>query len=220
MSTLNFQNKLDRLADGELSREEYSELLTTLDHEEDGWKQCALAFLESQALRRDLRQIVAEPVAQSASPAQLPARSFHVWHSLQALALAACLGLAFWLGRGSVRPEDAELAVVQPPVAKIESIPSPQPEPWRQGKLTLVVNGPNGEPREMELPVVDGSYVDPRAFLSRSATIPPDVVRAIEQSGHKIVRHREFMREPVDAEHEVVVPVDRLRVVPVSHPMY
>jgi hypothetical protein len=86
--------------------------------------------------------------------------------------------------------------------------------------MTLVINGADGRPREVDLPVVDGNYVDPNAFLSRSATIPPDVVAAIEQSGHKIERHREFVRQPVDAEHEVVVPIERLRVVPVSNPMY
>jgi hypothetical protein len=210
-----FQTRLDRLADGELSHEEYAELLCSLDQEEEGWKKCALTFLESQALRTDLRQLVNEP-----SPAKIglpPTRErFHAWQWIQGIALAACLALAFWLGRGSMT-SDGDLAVIppQPPDS-----PGVRQEPWKQGRMTLMLRGADGSPREVELPVVDGNYVDPDAFLARSAVIPPDVLAAIEQSGHKIERHREFMRQPVDAQHEVVVPVERLRVVPVSNPMY
>jgi hypothetical protein len=210
------QTKLDRLADGELSREEYAALLATLDHEDEGWKKCALTFLESQALRGELRELVHEPPAPAKISLPPTSERFHAWQWIQGIALAACLGLAFWLGRGSMT-SDVDIAVAPPPRPKSHAIAT---EPWKQGKITLVVHGPDGQPREMELPVVDGNYVDPEAFLARTAVIPPDVLAAIERSGHRIERHREFMRQPVDAEHEVVVPVDRLRVVPVSNPMY
>lgn len=211
--------KLDRLVDGELSREQYAELLCSIEHEEEGWKKCALAFLESQALRTDLALIIQEPsqapaAVSPAKPAFTTSSRPVAWYWAQAAALAACLGLAFWLGRGSLPSSDGDIAVIEPPRPAIESPRS------HQGRLTLVVDGPNGQQREVELPVVDGDYVDPEAFLARSAVIPADVLAAIEQSGHKIERRREFMRQPIDAGHEVVVPVDRLRVVPVSNPMY
>jgi hypothetical protein len=210
------QTKLDRLADGELSREEYTDLLSSLDREDEGWKKCALTFLESQALRSDLRKLVNEPSPPAKVDLPPTKERFHAWQWIQGIALAACLGLAFWLGRGSMTPDNDHLAV-QPQPPKSGAVAQ---EPWKQGSLTLVLKGADGQPRELELPVVDGNYVDPSAFLARSAVIPADVLAAIEQSGHKIERHREFMRQPVDAEHEVLVPVDRLRVVPVSNPMY
>ena len=46
--------QIDRLVDGELSRDERRAVLMALDHERDGWRQLALAFLESQALRESL----------------------------------------------------------------------------------------------------------------------------------------------------------------------
>src|SRR5262245_830538 len=46
---------LDRLVDGELSDTDRRELLVALDQEADGWRRCALAFLESQALSEQLR---------------------------------------------------------------------------------------------------------------------------------------------------------------------
>jgi hypothetical protein len=217
------QTKLDRLADGELSQQDYVELLGALDHEEEGWRKCALTFLENQALRTDLRKLIDEPAPQPVVERLLPTSSdtngsHSVWHWIQGLTIAASLGLAFWLGRGSMTPGDLAVVELQPP--STQAISAPETEPWKQGRLKLVLRGADGEPREMELPVVDGNYVDPDAFLARSTVIPADVLAAIEQSGHKIERHREFMRRPIDAEHEVVVPVDRLRVVPVSNPMY
>lgn len=44
----------DRLVDGELNQEEYRQLLSSLDERPAGWKQCALAFLEAQALGHEL----------------------------------------------------------------------------------------------------------------------------------------------------------------------
>ena len=40
---------LDRLVDGELPDTQRRELLTSLEQQPDGWRQCALAFLEAQS---------------------------------------------------------------------------------------------------------------------------------------------------------------------------
>src|SRR5688572_10243698 len=45
---------LDRLVDDELSEEQRCRLLLALDAAGDGWKRCALAFLEAQSWRRAL----------------------------------------------------------------------------------------------------------------------------------------------------------------------
>jgi hypothetical protein len=47
--------QLDRLVDGELGDAERRQLLTTLDARPDGWRRCALAFLEAQSWQRELR---------------------------------------------------------------------------------------------------------------------------------------------------------------------
>ena len=47
--------KLDRLADGELSQEEYAALLSSLDHHEEGWKRCALIDIQPGWFCRCLR---------------------------------------------------------------------------------------------------------------------------------------------------------------------
>ena len=47
--------KFDRLVDGELTTDEYREMLTTLDEEPGGWRRCAMAFLEAQAWTLEIR---------------------------------------------------------------------------------------------------------------------------------------------------------------------
>lgn len=55
------QRLLDRLVDGELGETERRELLLRLDRAPDGWRQCALTFLEAQSWRTEAKAMVAEP---------------------------------------------------------------------------------------------------------------------------------------------------------------
>ena len=49
---------LDRLVDGELSEAAYRQTLDRLDETPDGWRRCAMSFLEQQAWRRELMQLL------------------------------------------------------------------------------------------------------------------------------------------------------------------
>src|SRR3990172_4689745 len=64
----------DRLVDGELSPGERRELLASLDGRPDGWRRCALAFLEAQAWGNELPQVVAarlsSPKSEAAGPSE------------------------------------------------------------------------------------------------------------------------------------------------------
>jgi hypothetical protein len=63
------EGQVDLLVDGELSEAERRDLLLQLEHEPDGWRRCALAFLEAQCWKSGLGEISREtmPVGQ-ASP--------------------------------------------------------------------------------------------------------------------------------------------------------
>ncbi len=71
--------ELDRLVDGELDEQAYRDVLRKLEMEPDGWRRCALAFLERQAWERELsgwtRQEMSTPpraVELHASPLVVP----------------------------------------------------------------------------------------------------------------------------------------------------
>ncbi len=51
----------DRLVDGALSEAQRRELLAGLDSRPDGWRQCALAFLEAQSWGDELGRMVRDP---------------------------------------------------------------------------------------------------------------------------------------------------------------
>ena len=54
--SLNDDILFDRLVDGELSGGERRALLESLDARPQGWRRCALAFLEAQSWRKELRE--------------------------------------------------------------------------------------------------------------------------------------------------------------------
>ena len=59
-SSIDWQ-ELDRLVDGRLSQDEYRQLLIQIDADPNGWKQCAMAFLEHQALEKELTAFAKDP---------------------------------------------------------------------------------------------------------------------------------------------------------------
>jgi hypothetical protein len=63
---------LDRLVDGELPEAQRRNLLSSLDGRPEGWRQCALAFLEAQSWSAALGQAAGD------SAAKLPDSSSHV----------------------------------------------------------------------------------------------------------------------------------------------
>jgi hypothetical protein len=209
-----FDQQLDRLADGELSPAEYQSLLASLDERDDGWKRCACALLEAQALRQELKQVVAATEYAPVAPATRPSRSRIGSTWFQALSLAACFGLAFWLGRGTQRPVN----VPSPDPHQIVEAPQ-RYEALRPSHVELVVNDASGHSRQMLLPVVDEQSVS-REELLGPPSLPKDVVSVLENAGHRVETRREFLRRRLDGEHEVVVPVDRVRFMPAAQPMY
>ena len=92
----------DRLVDGQMTEGEYRAFLTNLDDEPGGWRRCALAFLEAQALERELESFRDEKVAPPSSDVSQPTSATHTNRKfnmpLLVLAMAASFLLAFGLG--------------------------------------------------------------------------------------------------------------------------
>ena len=69
------QRLIDRLVDGELSEHERRTLLESLDTTPDGWRRCALTFLEAQELQRVLPKLPTEDLAESTGSISLASKS-------------------------------------------------------------------------------------------------------------------------------------------------
>src|SRR6476660_6662394 len=94
---------IDRLVDGELGEHEQRQLLVALEAEPEGWRRCALAFVEAQSWGQEMR-VMSDRTAQAAkdshaAPKRLAPPSTHGIRRLPHwFFMAACVLLAFALG--------------------------------------------------------------------------------------------------------------------------
>ncbi len=96
------EETLDRLVDDELTEVERANLLRQFDSQPDGWRRCALAFLEAQAWRRTFSTMVDESVSTTIPKptTRLASRPMGklARRTATVLAMAASFVAALWLG--------------------------------------------------------------------------------------------------------------------------
>ena len=79
MSELDF--RIDKLVDGELNDGEVRTLLLELEAQPEAWRRCALAFVESQTLRRDFAGIASDCQEISVTPSKTIGSAPSLWFS-------------------------------------------------------------------------------------------------------------------------------------------
>lgn len=188
------QRLLDLLVDGELSDGERRELLAWCERETDGWRRCALAFLEAQSWSKVIGDLTdTSRPAPSAPTAAVVTRRNSFWNVRQwgtMLAMAASVVLAFTLG---LWIRDAEQGRQIVPLAQ------PSTSVVGRGGNTVEANQANG----------DWSQLEPSA-------VPDEVRRAFERLGHEVAQERRYVPYRLDDGRRVVVPVDQVEVRPVE----
>jgi len=232
--------QLDRLVDGELSGDEYRELLEALDKEPDGWRRCAMAFLESQAWRQELGGLQVEERASSAEAPDTVTRDRAGNLSKQQLAglllaMAASFVVAFvggtWWRVGKSSTAELDLPVVtrtadeSPPTAVVDK-QRQAPEDERASShlpaehLTFIVDHGNGESDQFELPIYEANDSVARQLLQDSPSLPADVEQAIRDSGFQVKRLRQWTPVRLRDGRRAIFPIDRLDITPVSESIY
>jgi len=225
---------LDLLVDGELSEAERRELLASLDHMPDGWRRCALAFLEAQRWRKELSAVA----RQSAAPAGegRPARPVAVrrgfpggvWGTLLAMAGSFVLALAGgWVASGLLRtpgmpsggPALEEVAAV-PATPQGPAPPTAEPPSSWQLVSVPVEGGPAGAPKTVQLPAMERQSLDPHWLERSPPPIPPDILDFLRRSGHEVRQSRQLVPFPLKDGRQMVFPVDQVDVHYVGNPAY
>jgi hypothetical protein len=149
-----------------------------------------------------------------------------VWHwrpLLGMVAAAASFALAFglgllvhksWLGPNQASGDAAvtghmgRLGGSLAPVAADNSSHSGQ---MKWGAVQFVVDGPEGSPRQVRLPAVDGP--DPERWLSEQPpAIPDEIVQELRRRGHHVETQRQYLPVPLDDGRSAVFPVDQVDV--------
>jgi len=218
----------DRLVDGELSSAERKALLESLDSRPQGWRRCALAFLEAQAWRNELKKVTQEqPGAASAAidttmvgpqTKKLSPRTAAQW-----LAVAAALFVAFRVGTWHREPGARIAGGPTPTSEQLVSVPPP-PEAMNGAKpgdaLNLWVRDDAGQLRRVRVPLVDAQSLDRELGTVFQTGVPDDVRDRLNDNGYAVHSKRQYAPLWLENGRPMVVPVEDTRIVPVSNRAY
>lgn len=222
----------DRLVDDELALDERRRLLLSLDDQPNGWRRCALAFLEAQSWRADVGQVVrdaaaAPDVSSSASRAALAAYRRPTWRgAIYSLAVAASLLAVFTLGL-TWRAGDLPVVDVAPDpgrrVADVAEPTEPAPPPAvrspRDG-LTLWVRDDAGGAQPVHVPLVDAGALDRQFGVEFRSGLPDELREQLRRNGYEVQSKRRYAPLWFENGRSLVVPVEDTRIVPVSQIVY
>jgi hypothetical protein len=228
----------DKLIDGELSHEDERALISTLDAAPDGWRRCALAFLEARALKLEMsaiaapsRRINGTPIVinvaqgQHDSPVNKHQRaaSERTWHFVTlatSLLIAFFLGIVVpgqWLERNGGR--DAQLVVEGNQQFRDSAVEnkgegrSVDDDRWQPATLTMNLLNDEGEKQsEIELPLVEADQLDASLLRSRPRAVPDRIREALVRSGHTLDEERLLVPVLLDDGRRAIVAVDRAQV--------
>lgn len=230
MNERELEMQVDRLVDGELSGEQYRRLLATLDDEPGGWRRCALAFLEAQALGRELPAIrttleTAKANDVLASPERSPAavRSGISW-----LAIAASFLVTFGLGliapRFFTRQSQEELVAgnLHSP-GEMERTLTPasfDPQNLRNiGNLKLVADdGAEGEIRQVPVYESEQNLNDvlTGSFQQTSPPMGPELIDLLRGHGYDVRHEQQYVPATLEDGRQMIVPLEGYQITPVS----
>lgn len=224
------QQALERLVDGELPEQQRRALLLQLESDPEGWRRCALAFLEEQTLRSGVRSFLVEQTPPDkvgpVVPETKPVARAATW-----LAVAAGLFVAFAAGRLAVptpSPSPTTIAAVAPgaelsapPAEEPEVIVQAEPEPAREGDIiTLLVRDADGVDQRVRVPLMEaGSEPVPWGDDGRLSGLRGRLM----DEGFELRRRRRIAPlffEDRDRIVPMAVPVEDTYLVPVSRPVY
>jgi hypothetical protein len=227
--------QFDRLVDGELSEAERRHLLGSLDDMPDGWRRCALAFLEAQCWKDELAEIVREPAGRPQAPSVARRGSWTGGRLGTVLAMAASflvaliLGIAMrdvWRGGGQAGPEQDEFAAVETPddargaepvvpeSALAQHPPTPGQTPgvmpeWQTVRLA-VDKGPDAEPEMVYLPARQVESVDGLWEQSMGSVFPPGLLEEFQRAGYRFRQDRRLVPLRLKDGRQLVLPVNEV----------
>jgi hypothetical protein len=228
------ERQFDLLVDGELGEAERRALLLQLEHQPDGWRRCALAFLEAQCWKAELGQVVPRAAAEPARPEPVsqvqPAPRLQRWRQYAAttLTIAASFLIALVVGMGlrgnwSGGLHSPGSALVH---EAIDFSPNGDASPAAAGHagtadnwetVMLTPTKPDGQAETFPVQAVRRNTLD-QAMLDVPDVIPPELQRAFERSGHRVVQQREIVPVQMKDGRRLVVPVDHVEIHYVGRP--
>lgn len=209
--------QLSRLVDGELSPTEYRALLLALDADPQGWRQCALAFLEAQAMSGELHALRGEYLSSPAPPEPASASKASSWWGtllVMAASFAVALPLGGWLLGQSDSPSGAPPQIVQhsDPLPEVTPVPTTPAANEPLGKVRLVTA--DGQVEVPYYSMDNGAQY----LLDQQPALSDAMLQSLERQGH-LIKQAQAGVMPVRLEDgaQVYLPVESYVITPASH---
>ena len=204
---------IDRLVVGELADADRRELLIRLEGDPDGWRRCALAFLEDQAWHSAIPGAAAPAPKAVPTPEGLPVaprlRTSIARLSMAASVLAATFAAGLAVGGASRGRGPAEVATPGA-IAKNEQVSPPAPGPIREVGWINLVDRTSGESPPQRVPILSGPGLDDRWLSQQPSSIPEYVRAQWEREGYQVEEHRRLVSVVLDDGRRVSIPVDEV----------
>lgn len=212
---------IDRLVDGECDEDERRALLLRLDAEPDGWRRCALAFLEDQAFRSALAG-PASPIPLVAPEPVRPAIRRPSWR-LPRWAIAACLiaatfAVGFALGGASRGGRSVEVARTHDPRPDRDR-ETPGGAIRKVGWASLRVDA-GGEEAVRRVPILAGPGLDEKWLESRPSAVPEYIRAQWERDGYQVAERRQLLSLNLDDGRRMAIPVEDVELEYVGQDTY
>jgi hypothetical protein len=186
---------LELLVDGELPEAGRRELLLRLENEPDGWRRCALAFLEAQVWRQALPSVATTGAAPGPLVARYRSRPHRTFWRLTArsMGLAATLAAAFMLGwiyhGGLERTTPSELVNQQTGTVAVGPA---QVLPEQRGKVTT-------------------EHSNPTELAKPPASIDP-LVKHLQQEGYVVETEKRLVLLEAKDGRKLKLPMKEVRI--------
>ena len=230
----------DRIVDGGMTPDELRAAVEQLEREPDGWKRCALAFLEAQALNESLRALgQAEKQGPDGPVLALhpaaAARGGHHLGWLRGVAAAVIVGISFgagWMSHpaqvGSPRQDSLARGSAGTPLPQLsEGGPSgrasatssaaeeerglPPAEPSEAIRTVATIRfGPEGSPSEV--PVLAGPGLTEDWLAHQPPPVSEHGQVVLARQGYQVEQRRQFYTAVLADGRRVAIPVDHVQI--------
>lgn len=208
---------LDRLVDGELSPEEYRQVLSQLDQMPNGWRRCAHAFLESQALGQSLPLVMQTtpsspqtklaPAAEKSSSAGMA--SFRRMETLAAMAasVAIAFGLGWYISGMESTTVDGPGGGFATNVPDPNTLPDVPKHTVAKPQFVYVNQWDGQQGGGMPIAIDQNKPYDPQAQWDASWGMSPEKLQKLKDSGQSFQTKNRLIPVSLDNGERVVVPV-------------
>jgi hypothetical protein len=212
----NLSDLIDRVVDGELSPGQLRDAVARLDASPDGWRRCALAFIEERALGELLREADVRPTPLDRST--IRSRSSRVRRLALAASLIAMAFGAGWMGHGSMSREPLKSTeAIAPPVVAAS---------WEEEPaISVSPSAPVDSPATGPSPMPDANYLASESveipFEEWLQELPPPISAhdeaVLEREGYRVEQRRDVVLGTLDDGRLAAVPIDEVEVKYVGH---